>query len=711
MRRLTLLFSVFSMMALYVPSLAAMEADTPAEQLAAASALFDAGKYAEAAQKLDAFLTANPKHAKAGAAALTLGLSRTQLQQYPQAVAAYEKALATNSPDVMVEAQFRLGEAALYAKQYDKAARALGNALQNNLKPEKAAVAYLWLGQANFELKRYAESEAAYNKVISDYTTSQDLDAAVYGSGLAALRQGKNDIARQRLKMVVDRYRRSEDRPQAMLLVAQIDLEAKRLPQARQGFEAVLQDPTAQKDAGIKADAEDGLIQVLLQAGDYATAIPRLESAISRLPATDPQRFRAYVSLGDARYRQRQYDQALPAYTEAAKSPEEAVAAAGLYWGANTQLALNRPSEAAGLFNKLVTRFPKSELAAKAQQKAKESNAAIVDTITDPIQLTAALKNLPVAERGPGTVRLARIYLNGKKYPEASTTLSEFIRTMPQGEIGAEASYLLGLAYDGQDKIVPASVALAEAVKRSPNAAWAGDAQSRLAWMYLEQKQPANAEKAANAVLTLKPGAELEQQAKLALVQALLDQQKWEAAVEGAKALEQDNSTPETRATALYAQAFATEKRANADEALPMWEKLASDFPKSSYAPEALIRIADTRLKAEKYEEARDKYTALLKEFPKSSFAPEARFKLGSSLYNLKMPAEAAVEFDAVAADKEAGEYAPESLYWAGVALDKAGKKADAIQRLSKLVAQYPTHNRVANAKVRLAALKAVSGS
>jgi cellulose synthase operon protein C len=709
MRRLTLLFTAVGMLALTIPAVA-LQGETPAEQLAAASALFDAGKYAEAAQKLDAFLTTNPKHPKAGAAALTLGLSRTQLQQYPQAVAAYEKALATNSPDVLVEAQFRLGEAAIYAKQYEKAARSLGNAVQNNLKPDRAAIAYLWLGQANYEIKKYAEAEAAYNKVISDYTTSQDIDAAVFGSGLAALRQGKNDLARQRLKMVVDRYRRSEDRPQAMLLVAQIDLEAKRLPQARQEFEAVLQEPAAQKDASLKADAEDGLIQSLLQAGDFATAIPRLESAISRLPASDPQRFRAYVSLGDARYRQRQYDQALAAYAEAAKSPEEAVASAGLYWGANAQLALNHPSEAAALFNKLTTRYPKSDLAAKAQQKAKESSAAAIDSITDPVQLAAALKNLAPAERGGPTIRLARLYLKDKKYVEAAGSLSDFIRTMPQGEIGAEANYLLGLAYDGQDKIVPASVALAEAVKRSPNAVWAADAQSRLTWMYLEQKQPANAEKAANAVLTLKPGAELEQQAKLALVQALLDQQKWEAALDSAKALEQSNSTPETRATALYAQAFATEKRGNADDALTLWDKLSTEFPKSSYAPEAMIRIADARLKEEKYEEARDKYAALLKDFPKSAFAAEARFKLGSSLYNLKMPADAAVEFDAVAADKAAGDYVPEALYWAGVALDKAGKKTDAIQRLSKLVAQYPTHGRVANAKVRLAALKAVSG-
>jgi TolA-binding protein len=115
-------------------------------------------------------------------------------------------------------------------------------------------------------------------------------------------------------------------------------------------------------------------------------------------------------------------------------------------------------------------------------------------------------------------------------------------------------------------------------------------------------------------------------------------------------------------------------------------------------------------MKAEKWEEARDQYSALLTGFPKHPLAVEARYKLGSALYNAGKPAEAAVEFDTVAADKSAGDLAPEALYWAGVALDKAGKKPDAVQRLTKLVMTYPAHSRVANAKIRLAALKAVGG-
>src|SRR5882724_1531825 len=126
-----------------------VQAQSPEEQLAAASALFDAQKYAEAAQKLDAFLTANPKHARAGAAAFTLGRCRFVLKQYPQAIAAYEKAIAAKDSAITPNATLGLGEAAFYGKQYEKAADTLETAIKSGLKPEQAAVAWYWLAQSD----------------------------------------------------------------------------------------------------------------------------------------------------------------------------------------------------------------------------------------------------------------------------------------------------------------------------------------------------------------------------------------------------------------------------------------------------------------------------------------------------------------------------------------------------------------------------------
>ncbi len=720
-----------------------VQADPPDEQLAAASALFDAKKYTEAAQKLDAFLAANPKHPKAPTAAFVLGRCRAELKQYAQAVPAYEKAIAGKDPAILPLAQLGLGEAAYYAKQYDKAAPPLEAVTKTNLRPEQAPYAWFWLAQSDFNLKKYQQAEDAYEKVFRDYGRSEFRDAAYYGAGLSALRLNHSDVARDRFREFLNRNNNSPDRIQALLLLGQIDLDAKRYGEARSDFERLLNDNSSKNATEARAEAEDGLIQALLEMKDYNAAATRLESALNRLPATDPQRYRAALSLGNSRYRQQQYEPAANAYKIAAGATEPEVAAQGLYWNANAVLAMNRPAEAAPLLAKFVTKYPKHALAPKAQLKAadayqaakqndlalaayralvtgyptapeaaeaKKALAGIVSSTSDPVQLANALKNAPPAERAKGTLRVAQLYFDAKKPTEATTTLTELLKTKPDEETQAEAQYLLGLIYDGVPKTLPAITALTEAVRLRPNATWAGDAQARLALLFLDAKQPASAEKAANAALTPKPTKEVEEQVRRALVQSQIDQQKWDAALASDKALLELNPSQETAAVAQYLQAWITEKQGKADAALPLWEKIAADSAKNLYTSEALLRVGNARLKAEKYDEAREKYERLLSDDAKSPFAIEARFNLGSALYNLNRPADAASAFDAVTADKTAGPYLPTGLYWAGVAYDKAGKKPEAIQRLDKLVMQFPQHELVKKAKIRLAALKAVSG-
>ncbi len=720
---------------LCVPALA----QGPDEQLAAASALFDAGKYSEAVVKLDAFIAANPTHPKVGAAALALGRARTELKQWPQAVQAYERARDVKDPAITPKADLLLGEAAVNAQQYDKAAAALQDALKEKLTPEQTASAWYLLAQADFQLKKYDAAQDAYDRVTKDFATSDFVDDAYYGAGLAALRQAHADAARQRLQVVVDRYRSSEDRPQALLLLAQMDMDAKRYPQARAGFESLLRDYPGTTD--LQSTAEDGLIQALLELNDFAAVIPRLQSAIGKLPAGAAQKYRAELSLGHAYFRQKQYDQALAAYQAAEKSPDDTVSGEAFYWAANTYLAMNRPDDAAPAFAQVCTKTPQHPLAPKAQvrsgdaylaakqpeaavraykaavdhygqtpqaDEARKALAALTQSITDPAQLAAVLQSQPTTERAQGTLRLARLYIGNKKYAEAVQPLADLLHSNPEQGVAAEANYLLGLAMEGQDRPAAAVAAYEEAFKLSMSAPWAADAQGRLAWLYLALKRPADAETAASVALASKLDPQAERQARLALVQALLDQEKWDGALEGAKTLLAGNPGPDVVATVLFTEASVYEKKGKPEDAEPIWERIHTEFPKCPYAPQALLHQGDARFKDGKYDEARDKYQALLKEYPNSAVASEGRFKLGSALYSLNKYPEAAREFDTVAQNKDAGEWQPESLYWAGVALENAGKKDDAIQRFERLIAEHPSHARVPTAKVRLAALKAV---
>lgn len=722
----------------------ALRADTADEQLAAASAQFDAHKYADAARTLDAFLAAHPTHPKAGAAALALGRCRSELKQWAQAIPAYQKAADSKDPSVTTLAELGLGEAAMQTSRWAVAAGALEAATRTTLTPEQGAVAWNWLGQADFQMGHFAPADQAYQTVIQKYSDSDYAADAYFGAGLAEVRLGHLTSARKKLQAIVSRYQGSPDRPQALAQLGQLDLDANHYDQARDEFNEALSAPSLDSDT--RQAADEGLVAALLKLGRYDEAATRLQATLARLPANDPERPRVELTLGNCLYQQKHYEGALTAYQDAARSSDPAVAAEGAYWAANTQLALKRPTEAAALFAQVADHYPNSTLAAKAQLRAGDALAdagqtaaamrayqvvlskfpqspeaslarkalgGALQATNDPAQLAAALQNTSGEAKVTGTLRLARLYLDAKKDAPAAAALTGLLDGTVAVPVSqrAEAEYLLGLADDGLARPAPAAAALAKAVQEAPTADWAPDAQTRLAWLYVGLKQPDKAEAAAQAALAVAgDSSPLEEQARLALAQADLDQQKWDAASEQCTALLAGHPSPATTATVLYTQAWISEKQNKLDDALPLWQRLVSDYPKSDYAPEALLHIADARFAAAQYDAAATQYAALLTQYPQSAVAPEARFKRGSSLYNLGRYAEAAAEFDQVAADKKAGDYQAEGLYWAGASWQKAGKNPQAIQRLTRLVSDFPDSKHVANAKIRLAALKAVGG-
>ncbi len=726
---------------LLTPTFAIAQQTSPAEQLAAASALYDAKKYDAAAAKLDVFLISNPKHPKAGAAALVLAQSRIQLKQWDKAIAAYEKAIESKDAAIVPGAQLGLGEAAVYAKQYNKAIPALTDALKGKWKAEQASRAWYLLGEAQFQLGKFDKAEEAFGRVVNDFGRSDSAEDASFRWAQTALRQDKLEEARNRFRRFVSRFDSSPDKPQALLILAQIELKTKRYPEARQAFEAALNENSVKSDPAKSRAAEDGLIQTLLVLKDDNAAAMHLEEAMAKLPVGDSQRFRAALALGHSRYRLKEFGKAATAYGEAAKSLEAKVAEEAAYWQANALAAADKWTEAAPLYSAFAVKYaqspnaPKSALrAAEAYAQAKQNDSAaaayktlvakfpqspesdtarkalsgLTASISDPDKLLVAVKTAAPADKAKAMVRAARLYLTAEKTDKAIPVLDEVIMAKPENTVLAEAYFLLGVAQDAKDKNQLAADAFGKAVKLLPSADWNLTATGRLAWLNLALKKPVEAERYAQDTLGRTSDKSQKEQARLALLQAQQEQKKWEPAIETAKAILNENPNAGVAATALYAQATADDELKKPDDAAPLWERLANEYGKTDYGAEALIRIGDARMKAEKWDEARDKFAQIISDHAASALAVEARFKLGSVYYNQQKYPEAAAEFEGVAANKKAGDYLAEGLYWAGVAQDKAGKKDTAITHLTRLTTEFPKHTRTANAKIRLAALKAL---
>ncbi len=733
------LFTTILVLLLAIPA-GAQSAD---ERLAEASALFDAKRYNQAAEKLDQFLALFPTHERTPNVALALGRCCTELKDFKRALPAYEKAAVSRDAAIRGPALLGLGEAAIQTSEWARAVRALDEVGRSSLKPEQEVVVWYWLGEARFELKQYSTSEEAYARVVMRFSDHPLAASAAYSAALAALEQEKPQNARRHAQWVLDRAPRSEDRPRARLLLAQLDLEAKQFREARSGFEAVLDDTSeAARQPAVRDAALEGVVQTLLELGDLPGAADRLQKLIGGLPAGDPRRARALLSLGACRFRQKQYDGALAAYREAADAREPVVAGEASYWLANTLSAQEQHAQAAAEFERFLKRYPEHELAARALLRmgdayaaarqpvqaaaayravvtrfsnapqaddARKALANLTNQIADPVALTELLRSLGPEQRAVGAARLARLYLEKRAFADAEKALTDFLKGIAAADIPAEARYLTGVALEGQDRAAPAVAALVDAVSREPRATWAADAQTRLAWLYLDLKRPQDAERAARACLDSQPAATIRQQATQALIQSLLAQERWEPSLTEARAALERNPDPENRPALLYTVAWVLEKLGKIDEALPSWEQLLQQHRRSEYAVEALIRIGDARFRAKKHAEAREQYAQAVMEAPKGDFAQEARFKLGTTLYHLDRHEEAAAEWDRVTSARPPDQWVPESLYWSGVSLVRCNRKKDAIMRLERLVAEFPKHARVGDARVRLAGLKAVT--
>ena len=706
MRTYRTLLPIFAATALFGITVPMCFGDTADEQIAAASALYDAHDFAKAAKVLDAFVLAHPKSQKTAAVALTLGRCHTLLKQYGAAIPAYQRSIAAGDSGTRTLAELGLGEAALQTGKWSIAQSALDSATKTELTPEQAPIAWDWLGQADYQLAKYAPSEQAYLHVIREYPDSSYAPDAQFGAGLAALKQNHDDDAKNYFSQLVGSNSQSPDKPQARLLIAQLDLSAKKFRTARREFEISLS--TDKSDTSIVHEARSGLISALLALGDDAAAATQLQVSISDMSANNTEKPRAELMLGHALYRQKKFAEASSAYITAESTNDTHIAAEAAYWAGNSASQLGQTQTADAAYAKARALDPNGTYAQKAVERL---NSSLVnsDSTTD---LAASLSSLPYAQRGAGINRLARLYIIKKQYVLAAATLTKYWSAIPGGDSTGEESYLLGVSDANMQNSVPALAAFTTTIEKAPGADWNTDAHLQRAWLELNAGKSAAAEADARFVLDAHTQKALShdtrQQVWLALLQAQLNQKEWQAAQDTANDALGDNPTPDTTATLLYAKAIVLGKLDHGDQAQPIWQTLATQYHSSPYGAEAGTHLADAKFNSKDYAGALQAYKQLLADYPASAGTADVQFKLGSTLYNLAQYTDAAAAFDAAAASRITT--APDqALYWAGAAFEKAGKNSLAIARLTTLVTKYPDSTWVSKAKIRMAALKAVS--
>jgi tol-pal system protein YbgF len=104
---------------------------------------------------------------------------------------------------------------------YDKAVEMFSDMLQKYPEGSYRDKAQYWIGECHYAKGDYASAIAAFNRV-SEYPKTSKADDAQLKLGLSYLRMGKNDLAAEEFKRLINRYPASEYVPRAEKYLAEI---------------------------------------------------------------------------------------------------------------------------------------------------------------------------------------------------------------------------------------------------------------------------------------------------------------------------------------------------------------------------------------------------------------------------------------------------------------------------------------------------------
>jgi len=594
--------------------------------------------------KADDLLSAVVANEKADAAtrqeaSVALAQMYADLARYPQAAAAYARALALLPPTSAEawNAHLQRGHALYNNGQFSEAITEYARVANGNTTPEMARTARYWLGNCWFQQGQQSKDAAAMTEAVN------------------ALKRFLADAGD------------SPQAPRATLLMALADeeLAAHNVPAARAGAVAAFKELLAKWPASREASQAYAGISRLTASMSPA----ELEKVAGTLP-DGAAAWNVSLQLAREQFLAGKYPDAIAAAkTVLTGKPTDDVLTRASYLIAASYQRLNRPADAIPLYTQTLAHAPAADLQLFAQRGLTR---AYLDThrFSEARDSARALLALPISETEAGA-----------KQTELADRLMMLAETGVGGRQYAEALE----AYQRIAKECPATPQAPYAVM---GVAWVAEAR---------KDQPA-AIAAYRAMLAGYPAHKLAADATFRLGMALVDRKELEQAIAVLKTVPANYPQADE---ALYAVAWADRDLGRIDDANAQFTRLAEQFPKSPLAGDSLFRLGEYHSEQKAYAEAaRDYARAADALSAESKLAPLALFKLGVSAFEAKDFPSAAEAFGKLLARYPAGEFAAESLFWRAQALEGQGTAQAAAARDAYLQyqAKYPAGPFVADA-------------
>jgi TolA-binding protein len=526
---------------------------------------YEAKRYAEAVPALESYLASKANGDVADHALAILALAQNQLGETEKAWACLER-LAREFPHspVLLPTRLQLGEAALTAKQYTRAAEALRPATTPETEPAVRLRALSGLGWALLHDQKPNEAAETF-KTLLDAAPNDPLAAeSALARGRALEEAGKTEEALAAYSHAREKYTQSERAAAAELARARLLDRAGRPADAATGYERYV---TAYGEIKMPPD---GLDTVLAEWGWALLDAKKPDDAdkvFNRLLEQFPESARAVdarVNLADSQYRLKNLDEVgrlLDPVVAPDAKVDPVLGQHALFRLGRTRFDRKDWSGAISLFDRAteiaqgpyqqMSLFWKAEAALQAGDP-KTAEAAFSALITAP--------NPPVKENWFPTARLRRLQslVLLERWDDALVDANAIKTELPKYAQMAEVDYATGRALLGKAKFDDARTAY-------------------------------------QRVIDTRGGDELAARAQLMRGEAHFLQNNYREALKEYLRVVYQYDQPKQQATALLEAGKVYERLDQWNDAVDIYQKLIDKFPKDASAAEAAKRCDAAR--------------------------------------------------------------------------------------------------------------------
>jgi tetratricopeptide (TPR) repeat protein len=568
------------------------------------------------------------------------GEARYFANKYDEARVEYLKVLE-NYPDsetgLRAAALYSAGWSAEKLGEAEQAVSSYSQAVESFPRSEQAPLCLLRVARINFERQKVKEAIEAYRAITENYEETRHAADAFYGLGILYRDEGRLDEAVAAFSRV-DRDAR-DTYIAALIEAANIHIREDRPAEGRKLLTQLLEGVTGDRE--LEARAHFQMAQLDLNNKNYVDAVNRYTMVLEEYPESDVIRDTRYGRALAYHYSGR-YDRALMDYQWLmdAKLPT-AMKVKVEFSMALSYSAQGNDAEAQELLNDVIAsedeslaRSARLQLISMAEKRDPQDAIRIYE------EMLASISSTEDKERV--LIRLANAYFRLNQFQQSIQAAQQLIDLAVNEESIANALFVQGNSYYKAGDYPRAIATYQKIIENYPQIAWAQNALFQIGVSY--QKI---------GTLEVLP----------AMSKAF--RQYYAQYPEDEKAVH-----------AFYYDAWAHYRLGNWQEASQTFEKLATNYAKSQYAPEALFRGGESlfNLTGKGTREEKERmvlasmafYNKVLERFPKSDYADDALYNKAWCLITLERKEEAVPLFEKIVAEHANGRYGARSQFTLG---------------------------------------------